>query len=60
LVQDFIYITKCQYPGDVTGDRVNDWMLVLEDGYVGPDGKEHKSAAPRSADHVLRAAHGGA
>jgi len=34
LVQDFIYITKCQYPGDVTGDRVNDWMLVLEDGYV--------------------------
>jgi hypothetical protein len=23
LVQDFIYITKCQYPGDITGDRGN-------------------------------------
>src|SRR5262249_60150270 len=29
LVQDFIYITKCQYPSDVTRDRVNDWMLLF-------------------------------
>jgi hypothetical protein len=53
LVQDFIYITECQYPGDVTGDRVNDWMLVLEDGYVGPDGKEHKPAAPRTVHNLF-------
>jgi len=53
LVQDFIYITKCQYPGDVTGDRVNDWMLVLEDGYVAPDGKAHKPAAPRTVYNLF-------
>jgi integrase len=48
LIRDFIKITKCHYPSDVTGDRVNDWMLVLEDGYVGPDGKVHKPAGPRT------------
>jgi hypothetical protein len=48
LIRDFIKTTKCQYPGDVIGDRVNDWMLVLEDGYVGPDGKVHKPAGPRT------------
>ena len=48
LIRDFIKITKCHYPSDVTGDRVNDWMLVLEDGYVGRDGKLHKPAGPRT------------
>ncbi len=24
LIQDFIHITKCQFPGDITGERVND------------------------------------
>ena len=53
LVRDFIYITKCQYPGDVTGDRVNDWMLVLEAGYVGPDGKKHKPSRPRTVYNLF-------
>ena len=39
LTQDFIYLTKCQFPGDVTGEKVNDWMDILEGGYTGRDGK---------------------
>jgi hypothetical protein len=53
LTQDFIYITKCQFPGDITGERVNDWMLVLEAGYKGPDGKEHKAASPRTVYNLF-------
>jgi len=48
LTRDFIDITKCQFPGDVTGEKVNDWMLVLKDGYTGRGGKVHKPAGPRT------------
>lgn len=27
---------------------MNDWMLTLEDGYTGKDGKLHKPAGPRT------------
>ena len=53
LVADFIYITKCQFPGDITGEKVNDWMLVLEDGYTGRDGKKHKRAGPRTVYNLF-------
>ena len=48
LTADFIHLTKCQYPGDITGEKLNDWMLTLEDGYTGKDGKIHKPAGPRT------------
>jgi integrase len=48
LTRDFLDITKCQFPGDITGEHVNNWMLVLEDGYTSREGKVHKPAGPRT------------
>lgn len=36
------------YLGDITGEKLNDWMLTLEDGYTAKDGKIHKPAGPRT------------
>jgi hypothetical protein len=43
LTADFIHLTKCQYPGDITGEKLNDWMLTLDDGYTGKDGNGSRS-----------------
>jgi hypothetical protein len=53
LIQNFVYITKCQFPDDIMGEHANDCMLVLEAGYRGPDGKQHKAASPRTVYNLF-------
>jgi len=38
--------------GDITGEKLNDWMLTLEDGYTAKDGKIRKLAGPRTVHNL--------
>jgi len=38
--------------GDITGEKLNDWMLTLEDGYTAKDGEIHKLAGPRTVHNL--------